>query len=171
MSQAAVRVLLLAENVKASAHLSWYLEQRGCRCWFATCAEEGILLFQQHRFQLILSLSPVRQAARILNLLEQSNCSAFCAYRVEQGCRWLPLMKDGHKCLGAAALRPREFVTELDQMLEEIRTASITACVAASENLESSIANNIFTTLTVRGRPVERIPQVPGEPHATLRYT
>ncbi len=126
IGQAAVRVLLLAENAKASAHLLSHLEQRGCCCWCATSAEEGILLFRQHRFQLILSLSLIRQAARITNLLVRSNCSVFYAHTVEKGCWWLPLMKDGQQCLATAALRPREFVAVLDQMLEEIRIASIT---------------------------------------------
>jgi hypothetical protein len=35
-------------------------------------------------------------------------------------------MRDGQKCLGVAALRPREFVAVLDQMLEEIRISCIT---------------------------------------------
>jgi len=121
MSQEAVRVLLLGETAKASSHLLWHLEQRGCYCWFASSAEQSIALFKKHRFPLILSTNPMRQATQMVSLLGQSNCSVFYAYPVETGCWWLPLMKDGQKCLGAPALRPREFIGVLDQMLKEIR--------------------------------------------------
>jgi hypothetical protein len=121
MSQAAVRVLLLGESAKASSHLLWHMEKRGCRCWFATSAEQGVALFNKHRFHLILSTNPVRQATRLISLLGQSNCSVFCAHPVENGCWWLPVMNAGQECLGAPALRPREFVGVLDQTLNEIR--------------------------------------------------
>lgn len=121
MSQAAVRVLLLGECARGSFHLLWHLEQRGCRCWFATSAKEALELFHQYKFQLILSTSPVRQATQMISLLGRSNCSVFYAYPVEQGCWWLPLMNRGQECFGAPALRPNEFACALDQELERIR--------------------------------------------------
>jgi hypothetical protein len=122
MNQDSVRVLLLGECAKGSSHLLWHLEQRGCHCWFATSAEQGIALFKKHRFPLILSASPVRQATRMIALLGRSNCSVFYAYPVENGCWWLPLINGGQKCFGAPALRPSEFADVLDQKLKEIRT-------------------------------------------------
>lgn len=127
MSQAAVRVLLLGEWARGSPHLLWHLEQRGCRCWFATSAKEALELFHQYKFQLILSTSPVHQATQTISLLGRSNCSVFYAYPVEQGCWWLPLMNSGQKCLGAPALRPSEFADVLDQKLKEIRARHFTA--------------------------------------------
>ena len=88
MSQAAVRVLLLGENVNGSAYLwhlnAWLPLQLVCYA----CAEEGV------------SAVPATQVS-------------------------VDPMKSGRKCLGAPALRPREFVTVLDEMLEEIRIACI----------------------------------------------
>jgi hypothetical protein len=121
VSQEVVSVLLLGECAKGASRLSWHLEQRGCHCWFASAAEQGIALFKKFRFPLILSTNPIRQTARMISLLGRSNCSVFYAYTVENGCWWLPLMKGGKKCLGATALRPREFVGVLDQTLKEIR--------------------------------------------------
>ena len=109
MSQEAVRVLLLGETARASSHLLWHLEQRGCYCWIASSADQSIALYKKHRFPLILSTNPMRQATQMISLLGRSNCTVFYAYPVENGCWWLPLMKDGQKCLGAPALRPSEF--------------------------------------------------------------
>src|ERR1017187_6627951 len=49
MSQGTVRVLLLGETARASSHLLWHLERRGCYCWFATSAEQGVALFNKHK--------------------------------------------------------------------------------------------------------------------------
>jgi hypothetical protein len=57
----------------------------------------------------------------MISALGLSNCHVFYAYPVENGCWWLPLMKGGQECVGAPALRPREFVGALDQTLKEIR--------------------------------------------------
>jgi len=127
VSRVPVRALLLGESAKASSHLLSHLEQRGCHCWFATSAEQGVALFNKHRFHLILSTSPVGQATRMISLLGRSNCHAFYAYPVENGCWWLPLMNGGQECLGAPALRPREFAGVLDQILEEIRASHFAA--------------------------------------------
>lgn len=127
MSQEAVRVLLLGESAKISSHLLLHLEQRGCHCWFATSAEQGIALFNKYKFHLILGTSPMHQATRMISLLGRSSCSVFYAHAVEDGCWWLPLMKDGQKCLGAPAVRPGEFVCVLDQTLKEIRVKHFAA--------------------------------------------
>lgn len=121
MSRAPVHVLLLGEHVTASLHLVWHLEERGCRCSLARSAEEGAALFQKCEFRLVLGMNSVQQTSRLISLLSMSNCSAFYALPVEQGCWWLPLMKGGQRCLVAAALRPREFTIILDETLKEIR--------------------------------------------------
>jgi hypothetical protein len=127
MSQEAVRVLLLRECARGSSHLLWHLGQRGCHCCFAASAEEAVALFQQYKFHLIFSASPVHQATRMVSLLGRSNCSVLCAYSVERGCWWLPLMNGGQKCFGAPALLPSQFAGVLDQKLKEIRVRHFTA--------------------------------------------
>ena len=127
MSQEAVNVLLLDKCAKGASCLSWHLERRGCRCWFATSAEKALELFHQYNFQLILGTSPVPQATQMASLLGGSDCSVFYAYPVEQGCWWLPLMNRGQKCFGAPALRSSEFADVLDQELERIRARNFAA--------------------------------------------
>jgi len=127
MSREVVRVLLLGECAREASHLLWHLGQRGCHCCFAASAAEAVALLHQYKFHLILGTSPVHQATRMVSLLGRSKCSVFCAYPVEQGCWWLPLMNGGKKCFGAPALRPSEFAGVLDQKLKEIRVRHFTA--------------------------------------------
>lgn len=121
LNQAAGRVLLLGEFATGSSHLLSHLEQHGCHCWFATSAEQGILLFNKFKIHLILGTSPMQQTTRMISLLGRSSCNVFYALAVEDGCWWLPLMTGGQKCLGALAVRPREFIGVLDQTLKGIR--------------------------------------------------
>ena len=120
MSREKVRVLLLGESAKGSNCLLWYLQQRGCDCWCATSAEQGVALFRKYKFHLILGTSPIQQATRMISLMGRSTCSVFYAHSVEHGCWWLPLMDAGQECLGAPAFRPREFVGVLEATLNEV---------------------------------------------------
>ena len=121
MNQTVVQVLLVGKNARASSHLLWHLEERGCHCSLASSAEEGGALFQRGKFRLILGMNSPRQITRLVPLLGSPNCSAFYALMVEHGCWWLPVVKSGQMCLGAPALRPREFTSVLEQTLNEIR--------------------------------------------------
>lgn len=127
MNQAAVDILLLGKGLGASSHLMARLQGRGCRCWSAVSAEESVALFRRHQFRLMLSVNPLRTVTRTISLLGRSNCSAFHAVLVEQGCWWLPLMKNGEVCLGAPALRSEEFAGTLDAALKEIGAHSTAA--------------------------------------------
>lgn len=120
MSPSAIRVLLLGEHATASQLLQ-HLSQHDCVCSFAASPDEGITLFREQDFHLILSAGPIRDALRAASSLGRASCSVFCAYAVEESYWWLPLMKNGQSCVGTPALRPREFVDVLDQILEEIR--------------------------------------------------
>jgi hypothetical protein len=120
MSQQSVRVLVLGESEKGSSHLARFLEQRGCNCWFAKSAEEGLRLLDTYKFQIVLSTRPLPQANPMVARLAESRCTVFCCQPVEDGCWWLPLVDHGKKCLGAPALRPSEFVGTLGQIVKEI---------------------------------------------------
>jgi CheY-like chemotaxis protein len=127
MNQGGIKVLLMGEDARGSSFLSRHLEQRGCQCWFATSTEEGLSLAARHAFHLVLSTSPMQQANPILSLLTGSDCSVFYCLPLEDSCWWLPLVRNGQKCLGAPALRPSEFVGLLDEVLREIDLNGVTA--------------------------------------------
>ena len=131
MNRSGVKVLFLGENAKGWAYLLQRLEQRGCHCWFADSAEEGLALLDTHEFHLVLSTYGAHQASRMTAVLGRVNCSVFCCYPVEDGCWWVPLVSQGHKYLGAPALRASEFVSMLDQMIREIALNDVAGAVAA----------------------------------------
>jgi hypothetical protein len=125
MCQESVKVLLLGESEKGSSYLARCLEHHGCRCWFAKSTEDALALLDEHNFQLVLSTNPLHLASAIVERLEKSNCSAFCCCPVENGCWWLPAVNHGKECLGAPALRPSEFLGELDHIVREIETTAL----------------------------------------------
>lgn len=125
MSQGTVRVLLLGGSEKSSSFLAWHLERHGCHCWFATSPEEALALFERYNFQLVLSTKPLRLANAMVARLGESRCNVFYCQPVEDGCWWLPLVDHGKKCMGSPALRPSEFVSALDQIVREIRSAAL----------------------------------------------
>jgi len=140
MNQEGIKVLLLGESAMGASLLLRRLEQRGCRCWFAVSPEEGIDLFNQHVFHLILNTGPVGRANSMIALLGEANCSVYCAYPVEDSCLWLPLMDHGRKCLGAPALRPSEFLVVLDDLITEIESEQLVALQSAPAALPRRIA-------------------------------
>ena len=127
MNQSIVRVLLIGESENGSSYLRGQLESRGCSCWFAQATEKSVASFVPYPFHLILSTTPLRQVNQLLTELGGSNSTVFYSCPIEDGCWWLPLVRCGQKCLGAPALRPSEFIRELDQMVKKIRMEIVIA--------------------------------------------
>jgi hypothetical protein len=121
MNQGTIRVLLIGETKNGSSYLGGQLESRGCRCWFARSTVEGVALLAQQSFHLILSTAPLHRGDPLLAELGDAKCTVFYSYPVEDGCWWVPVLHGGQKCLGAPALRPSEFIGELDRMVKEIQ--------------------------------------------------
>jgi hypothetical protein len=124
MSQECVKVLLLGESEVDWSSLALHLEDRGCDCWLAKSIEDAHSLLDRQKFQLVLTAKPLLQANRIIWRLQELNCNVFYRYPVGDGCWWLPAMDHGKECLGATALRPRDFLTALDQIVREMETAA-----------------------------------------------
>jgi hypothetical protein len=120
MSQECVKVLLLGESEEGWSSLAWHLEHQGCDCWLAKSVEDALTILDRQEFQLVLSAKPLFLGNEIVERLEESNCSVFYRYPVGHGCWWLPAMDHGKECLGATALRPREFVSALNQIVQEV---------------------------------------------------
>ena len=124
MSQECAKVLLLGESEEGWSYLAWHLEHQGCDCWLAKSTEHALSLLDRQKFQLVLTTRPLPLANRIIERLEELNCSVFYRYPVGDGCWWLPAVDHGKECLGATALRPREFVSALDQIVREIEATA-----------------------------------------------
>jgi len=116
-----LNVLLVGESVLGASFLVNRLWQRGCRCEFATSYEEVRARIQGQDIYLVLS--PTRLCGRnllpLIDLLEGSNVSLFYAQSVEDGCWWLPALRHGRKCFGSCAVRPSEFISVLDEVIDQ----------------------------------------------------
>ena len=126
MSQESVRVLLLGEHANGSSYLLRRLETLGCDCSFATSTLEAASAAGWRPFHLILSTSILHESDPLLGVLGERNCTVFYSFPVEDGCWWLPLVRNGQRCLGRPALRPSEFVGFLDGLVKEIEISEMT---------------------------------------------
>jgi CheY-like chemotaxis protein len=119
-----VRVLLIRENQNTYATLSDRLRGGGCDCLFAMSKREVGALLEKHSFDLVLG--PIRLKNEslypLIDVLVGSRTTLFYSKTVEDGYWWLPALRRGLDCFGTRAFRPREFVTVLDQTIEEIRS-------------------------------------------------
>jgi hypothetical protein len=131
-----VNVLLLGEDAKSWSYLRQRLEKLSCRCWLAESPEQFATLLETHVFHLVLSTCRAHRASRIARLLDRVSCSVFCCYPVKDSCWWLPLVGQQHKSVGAPALRPSEFATEVDRVIGETMLHNMAA--AAFEPPKSS---------------------------------
>ena len=120
MSKECVKVLLLGGSEEDWSYLAFHLEDKGCDCWLAKSTEHALSLLDGQMFQLVLTTKPLPLPNRTIERLGELNCSVFYRYPVGDGCWWLPAVNHGKECLGATALRSREFVSTLDQIVREI---------------------------------------------------
>jgi len=127
MKESGVRILMLGERTMAPSSLLVRLLRKGCDCWFAESAHDGMKLFQEHKFQLILNTGRIPEAIHMLPALAGSHCTVFSAFPVEHGYWWLPIMYLGRECLGAPAMRTAEFLDALDRTVVQIRVTQLTA--------------------------------------------
>jgi hypothetical protein len=126
-----VKALLLGENANGSSYLKWQLENRGCHCWFAHSTKEAAAMYQEHKFDLILSTTPLSKFDSLLALLGSGTCKIYHCQPGEDSCWWLPLSPNAQGRVGdpglvdGAGMRPSEFLEMLDKMLAQRRAKSI----------------------------------------------
>ena len=125
-------MLLVGEKPQDSSCLAKRLRRRGCDCQFVVSCQEACSLLGVQAFDLVLS--PLRlpggSTFSLVALLEGSTTTLFYFEPVENGCWWLPALRNGHNCFGSSALLPSEFVPALDEVIEEI-------CICAPEEKQS----------------------------------
>jgi CheY-like chemotaxis protein len=117
------KVLLIGENAQGSSYLAQRLQGRGFECCFATSYQEACSLLMAQGVDLVLSPMRLRDESLfpLMAFLDGSGITLFYYHAVEDGCLWLPALRRGQKCFGSSALRPSEFVSALDEVMEEIR--------------------------------------------------
>ena len=116
------KALLIRETNQDASNLAKHLRGRGCDCEFAASYQEACSLVGTRRFDLALSPMRMRNSSLfpLIRLLDGSGITLFYSHAVEDGCWWLPALRHGRNCFGSYALRPSEFVSALDEAIEEI---------------------------------------------------
>ena len=117
-----VRVLMVGTSAKGATFLLQCLEKRGCECHLAISSAEGARLFSKRGFDLILCAGWMRGMNVLIATLVGSRANLFCSHPVEGSCLWLPVVRDGEKCLGAPALRPAEFARAVDGIIGQVNS-------------------------------------------------
>jgi CheY-like chemotaxis protein len=137
------KALLIGENPQGSSYLAKRLQERGCECEFAVSYQEARSLLMAQGFDLALSPMRLRDGSLfpLIGLLDGSGITLFYFHAVEDGCLWLPALRRGQKCFGSSALRPSEFVSALDEAIDEIRFDRHVAGTAQQPAVRQSVVS------------------------------
>lgn len=127
MEGTTVRVLFLSQAANHPSRLRRHLEELGCQCRAASCAEECLALLGEQTFDLLLSTHPVHLDSALITRIENSPCSAFFRLPVEDGFWWVPIVDRGSRCLGAPALRREEFLETIDRIVGDAHKVQVVA--------------------------------------------
>lgn len=116
-----VVVLLIGKSRHMFSFLRPSLEKLGCECRVAkSCQEIGELL-SRNKLHIVLSLNCYQNLSEMVPLLAGQCVSMFQVLRVEKGCWWLPILRNGLDCLGASAFSPEEFTYILTEIVLDIQ--------------------------------------------------
>lgn len=122
MSLGTVKVLLAGERANGFSLLLQYLERRGYECRVAASSSEAMRLCAAYAFDVVLCTDQMEEFHLLIAALAGSTATLYRCYLVEDGCWWVPAIRHGEKCLGAAALRSTEFSIALDRIVDEVKS-------------------------------------------------
>jgi len=105
-----VNVLLIGESRHSFSFCLSPLAEVGCECHFAESLQEIVHILGRAKVDIVLSLNTQQSLAELTGLLAGSCSSMFHRLPVEEGCWWMPVLRNGESCLGAAAFRSNEFI-------------------------------------------------------------
>lgn len=124
------RVLLIGKSERDFFPLRQHLVAQGCQCTFVSSYSEGVKLFDQQQFDLVLC-SGQPGIRTLFPSVVGSVASVFCAHPIEDSCLWVPVVLNGDECLGGApTLRPSEFSQAIRRIVDQIGVSSDRAIAA-----------------------------------------
>jgi hypothetical protein len=140
-----LKALLIGGSVEYSL-LASRLQKNRCDCWFANSRQEVCRLLDNQSFDLVLG--PIRlndeSLYPLIDRLDGSDTTLFYSQAIEDSCLWLPALRRGENCFGAAALRPSEFLTALDATILEIQSG-MSMAVEIQPPVASRSSSSIIT--------------------------
>ena len=113
-------VLLVGPSVHSALDLTQRLHHWGFQCHFARTMRAAFDLLGSRPFHLVLSNTHLSDGTGfgLLVALDGLPVTMFLCLPVEDSCFWLPAIDGGKDCLGSPALRPSEFASALEEMVQ-----------------------------------------------------
>ena len=110
------KILLIAESPMGVSFLAARLKKWACEIHFASSCKEASAFLSTQRYDLVLSEFRLRDGSAypLADLLLGSNTTLVYSYSVENGCWWLPAVKDGRSSWGSLAMQPSEIIGFLE---------------------------------------------------------
>ena len=115
-----VGVLLVGKSPHLFSFIQPPLERVGCQCYFAVSHQDIGDLLKYTKLDIVLSLNSHQSLFELIVLLTGLRVSMFHMLPVEEGCWWLPVLRNGAKCLGTPAIGPSEFRCVLAEIVKSI---------------------------------------------------
>jgi len=116
-----INVLVVGESPRLFSSFR-RLERLGCECHFAESHREVSALLSHTKLDIVLSLYTQERLSQMMALLAGLRVSMFYMLPVEEGCWWLPVLRNGENCLGTPAIHTTEFTYVLIEIIKGITT-------------------------------------------------
>ena len=116
-----INVLVVGESLRLFSSLR-RLERLGCECHFAESHREVSALLSHTKLDIVLSLYTHERLSQMMALLADLRVSMFYMLPIEEGCWWLPVLRNGENCLGTPAIHTTEFTYVLIEIIKGITT-------------------------------------------------
>jgi hypothetical protein len=129
-----VRVVLVGEHSCLFSPLV-LLEKIGCKCHFAEFNQELRNLLRHTKLDIVLTLNTHHRLFEIMmSLFAGLPINMFYLLPVEEGGWWLPVLRVGQDCLGAHAVRTKDFSKVLTVMVRDVPIARSMASKRSTAN-------------------------------------
>ena len=128
-----VNVLLIGQSPHLLSFCRSPLEKAGCQCYFAQSHQEMRKVFRHTSVHIVVSLNAQQNLSELMAQLAGSSVTVFHRLPVEEGCWWLPVLRNGKHCLGTPAFRPSEFTCVFAEVVKSIITGAATFEPALNE--------------------------------------
>ena len=116
-----INVLVVGESPRLFSSFR-RLERLGCECHFAESHREVSALLSHTKLDIVLSLYTQERLSQMMALLAGLRVSMFYMLPIEEGCWWLPVLRNGENCLGTPAIHTTEFTYVLIEIIKGITT-------------------------------------------------
>jgi hypothetical protein len=96
------------------------IKEVSCQWHFARSHQEMSKILDHTKLDIVLSTYTHQRLSEMITLLTALRVSMFYMLPVEEGCWWLPVLRNGENCLGARAIRTSELTYVLVEIIKDM---------------------------------------------------